>query len=434
MSGGLLEKAQQVTGEDDADVGAAADAIIETATTPESGGGISLMLYVAGGSLLLCMGLLYFMYLIPIDYFGVIVFLMLIGSGYSASLYVRNDRNGGEPVNGIQWAAIAVVYLLLAGIPYVGAMDFGGSVLLNYDNEEWINEDSNSITLDIRQSAGLLGSEFTGGDVAVTVSQDGVETWSGTVNVAMTSGFEGNTGTITLAIADFYSMNAQRVKSFTGTGAPVMEEHPYTVCANVDGSSDCTDLPTFELTRSVTDIDELAAGYDDGSEDDGQGGTDCEGNHESCIDYIEIQGWVGEGSASTDSNTVPSRIRGEYQINMTFAFDDGTTTIDYATISVDGTVATWEDDLCGSGPMTIGETTTEFFFQCADDNRFDSDDALEPGYGCYTLTVSASQDGQEVASSSSHYEYSEESGEGSGNPGEPSGTYYWEEFNPVNSC
>jgi len=434
MSGGLLEKAQQVTGEDDADVGAAADAIIETASKPESTGGPPVMLYIAGGTLLLCMGLLYFMYLIPIDYFGVIVFLMLIGSGYSASLYVRNDRNGGEPVNGIQWAAIAVVYLLLAGIPYVGAMDFGGSVLLNYDNEEWINEDSNSITLDIRQSAGLLGSEFTGGDVAVTVSQDGVETWSGTVNVAMTSGFEGNTGTITLAIADFYSMNAQRVKSFTGTGAPVMEEHPYTVCANVDGSSDCTDLPTFELTRSVTDIDELAAGYDDGSEDDGQGGTDCEGNHESCIDYIEIQGWVGEGSASTDSNTVPSRIRGEYQINMAFAFDDGTTTIDYATISVDGTVATWEDDLCGSGPMTIGETTTEFFFQCADDNRFDSDDALEPGYGCYTLTVSASQDGQEVASSSSHYEYSEESGEGSGNPGEPSGTYYWEEFNPVTSC
>ena len=168
MSGGLLEKAQQVAGEDDADVGAAADAIIDTATTPGTSGGPSVMLYIAGGSLLLCMGLLYFMYLIPIDYFGIIVFLMLIGSGYSASLYVRNDRNGGSPVTGVQWTTIAVVYLLLAGIPYVGAMDFGGSLLLNYDtsdddndgNGDWFDEDADTVTLELRQSAGLFGSEF----------------------------------------------------------------------------------------------------------------------------------------------------------------------------------------------------------------------------------------------------------------------------------
>ena len=73
MSGGLLEKAQQVTGEDDVDVDAAADAIIETSPTPESSGGPSLMLYIAAGSLLLCMGLLYFMYLIPIDYFSSLI-------------------------------------------------------------------------------------------------------------------------------------------------------------------------------------------------------------------------------------------------------------------------------------------------------------------------------------------------------------------------
>ena len=333
MSGGLLEKAQQVAGEDGADVGAAADAIIDTATTPGTSGGPSVMLYIAGGSLLLCMGLLYFMYLIPIDYFGIIVFLMLIGSGYSASLYVRNDRNGGSPVTGVQWTTIAVVYLLLAGIPYVGAMDFSGSLLLNYDTRDqdndgygdWFDEDTDTVTLNLRQSAGLLGAEFSGGDVSVTVSQDGVQTWSGTVNVAMNSGMEGNTGSLTLSIADFYSMNAQRVKSFTGTGTPVMEDHPYTVCVDVDGASDCSDLPTFELTRSVTDVDEEAIGYDDTEEE-------CAGNHETCIDYVEIQGWVGEGSASTDSNTVPARISGTYTINMTMMFEDGTVTVDYADI------------------------------------------------------------------------------------------------------
>jgi len=440
MSGGLLEKAKQVSGDSDDDVSAAADAVIVEATIPNPSDKPPIMLYAAAGSLLVCMVLLYFMYLLP-AFSGIAIFGLLCGSAFLAYFHVKTERNGGIEPSISQLAAIAVTYLLLAGIPYVAAMDFGGSVLLNFDSSDqdndgygdWYDSSAETVTLDIRQSAGLLGSEFSGGDVTVTVSQDGAETWSGTVNVAMTSGIEGNTGTVTLAIADFYSMNAQRVKSFTGTGTPVMEDYPYTVCADIDGISDCTDLPTFELTRSVTDVDELAVGYDDGSEGDDQGGTDCEGNHESCIDYIEIRGWVGEGSSSTDSNTVPSRIRGNYQIDMTFSFEDGSTTIDYATISVDDTVATWDDDLCGSGPMSIGETTTEFYFQCAGDNRFDNDDALEPGYGCYTLTVSASQGGQEVATSSSHYVYSEESGEGEDDFGNV-GTYYWEEFNAVSTC
>ena len=428
MSGGLLEKAKQASSDDDVDVDAAADAIIETAITPESSGGPSMMLYIAGGSLLLCMGLLYFMYLIPIDYFGIIVFLMLIGSGYAASLYVRNDRNGGAAVTGIQWASIAVVYLLLAGIPYVGAMDFGGSLLLNYDtrdqdgdgNGDWFDEAADTITLDLRQSTGLFGNEFSGGDVTVTVSQDGSETWTGTVNVAMTSGIEGNTGTVTLAISDFYSMNAQRVKSVSGTGSPVMEDHPYTVCVDVEGASDCTDIPTTELTRTVTDVDEKATGH---SSDE-----DCSGGHVSCIDYIEIQGWVGEGNSATDVLTVPARIRGTYQINMSFAYSDGTKTIDYATITVDNNVGSWNDDTCGPGTMDIGVTYTEFFFECEDNTEFESDTALSEGYGCYTLTVSSSQDGVEMASSSSHYEFEEKQ------ENNQDGSFSWEELNPVNSC
>ena len=62
MSGGLLEKAKQVSGDSDDDVGAAADAVIETKTVPNPSDQ-PLMLYAAGGSLLVCMVLLYFMYL-----------------------------------------------------------------------------------------------------------------------------------------------------------------------------------------------------------------------------------------------------------------------------------------------------------------------------------------------------------------------------------
>ena len=425
MSGGLLEKAKQVSGDSDEDVGAAADAVIEEKTVPNPSEN-PIMLYAAAGSLAVCMVLLYFMYLLP-AYSGVLIFLMVIGSAYLASLHIKNTRNNGDALNNMQWASIAVVYLLLAGIPYVAAMDLGGSVLLNYDSNDWIDEDSDTVTLDLRQSTGLLGTGFEGGDVLVTVAQDGSETWSGTVSVTMNSGLEGNTGELTLAIADFYSMNAQRVKSFTGTGTPIMEDHPYTVCVDVDGMTDCTDLPTFELTRSVTDVDSQAIGYDDTQED-------CSGNHETCIDYIEIQGWVGEGSASTDSNTVPARISGTYMIDMTMVYEDGTETVSYSTITVDNNVASWEDDTCGNGPMSIGASTTDFYFQCDGDNRFDRDHALSEEYGCYTLTVSAWTEGSEIVSTTSYYEFTEEEGEGSGNPGEPSGTYYWEEFNAVSSC
>ena len=418
MSGGLLEKAKQVSGDSDEDVGAAADAVIETKTVPNPSQQ-PLMLYAAGGSLLVCMVLLYIMYLLP-AYSGVVIFLMLIGSAYTASLHVRNTRNNGEALNGMQWTSIAVVYLLLAGIPYVAAMDLGGSVLLNYDSNEWFDEDADTITLELRHSTGLLGSEFSGGPLTVTVTQDGSETWSGEINVIMNSEFDGNVGTVTLAISDFYSMNAQRVKSVSGSGSPVMEDHPYTVCIDVEEATDCVDIPTAELTRTVTDVDEKATGH---SSDE-----DCSGGHESCIDYVEFQGWVGEGTSDTDVLTVPARIQGTYQIDMEFAFSDGTKTVDYATITVDNNVGSWNDDTCGPGTMNIGITYTEFFFQCEDDSQFESDDTLSEGYGCYTLTVTSSQNGVEMASSSSHYEFEEKQDTADGT------TYTWEELNPVSSC
>ena len=418
MSGGLLEKAKQVSGDSDEDVGAAADAVIETKTVPNPSQQ-PLMLYAAGGSLLVCMVLLYIMYLLP-AYSGVVIFLMLIGSAYTASLHVRNTRNNGEALNGMQWTSIAVVYLLLAGIPYVAAMDLGGSVLLNYDSNEWFDEDADTITLELRHSTGLLGSEFSGGPLTVTVTQDGSETWSGEINVVMNSEFDGNVGSVTLAISDFYSMNAQRVKSVSGSGSPVMEDHPYTVCIDVEEATDCVDLPTAELTRTVTDVDEKATGH---SSDE-----DCSGGHESCIDYVEFQGWVGEGTSDTDVLTVPARIQGTYQIDMEFAFSDGTKTVDYATITVDNNVGSWNDDTCGPGTMNIGITYTEFFFQCEDDSQFESDDTLSEGYGCYTLTVTSSQEGVEMASSSSHYEFEEKQDTADGT------TYTWEELNPVSSC
>ena len=107
-------------------------------------------------------------------------------------------------------------------------------------------------------------------------------------------------------------------------------------------------------------------------------------NH--CIDYVEFQGWVGEGSESTDALTVPARIQGTYQIDMEFSYSDGTKTIDYATITVDNNVGSWNDDSCGSGTMDIGEQRHHSSNVRVIHNsslKMHSDD-----YGCYTFGLS----------------------------------------------
>ena len=114
--------------------------------------------------------------------------------------------------------------------------------------------------------------------------------------------------------------------------------------------------PYTELTRTVTDVDEEAWGH--------SWRPIAQAGYTTCIEYVEIQGWVGEGSRRDGCSHTPARIQGTYQIDMEFGYSDGTKTIDYATITVDNNVGSWNDDSCGPGTMDIGVTYTEFFFQC----------------------------------------------------------------------
>ena len=423
MSGGLLEKAQQISGDSDEDVAAAADAVIVDATVPNPSDKPPIMLFAAGGTLLLCSALLYFMYLLP-AYSGVAIFGLLLGSAFLAYLHVKTERNDGIEPSITQLATIAVVYLLLAGIPYVAAMDMGGSVLLSYNDDDWYDENAATVSLTLRQSAGLLGSEFAGGDVAVTVTQDGTETWSGTVNVAMSSGMEGNSGTITLNIADFYANNAQQVKSFTNTGSPIMEDHPYRICVDVEGVEGCTSLPTLELTRTVTDVDEKATA---------QIGEDCDNGYWQCVEHMQFQSWVGVGSETTDNGAVPFIVRGDYEFTMNFTYvDEEIPTLSYPQISVIlGTDATWDASEWGSGADKIGETSTEYFYEGdgpGGEDTFERDDVFDD-YGCYNLNVTSTQGGEVVAFSNSYYMLEQHSGtSGDG------GTRTWETFESVSSC
>ncbi len=466
MSGGLLEKAKEksedlgegvfsATGDPDNPEFKEEKKVLDAETSGSTGGGLlskassgpgvfsswsdkPLFLYGAVFTLILSMILIHFMYLITAG--GYLALAVLIGSGFLASQHIKNSKNGGESLRPMQWGALVVVYLLLGGIPYVAGMEFGGSLLLS-DAEVTMDENTGAsiVTVNLRHSAGLFGSEFTEGDVDIKVKQSGCEAWTDIRSVSLDQKGVGDDdyGIITLMVSDFYCNNALQIDGVTSSGGPVLKEVPYVVTVTLDGASASITLPTFELTKSITDVDERAKGHI----------TDqnCPNNdHATCIDYIHIQGWVGEGTDEPPNNaSIPARINGQYDINMNFVhMDSDTDTIENYNISVVGTAAEWDERDIGCGQSNassmIGDLTTEFFFMCDGNDYFENDIALSEGYGCYSLTVTALQNGTEVSSSTSYYLYEDKEEHSDGDPAAqppvPAGTVYWEEFNEDPTC
>ena len=429
MSGGLLEKAKQVTGEDDVDVDAAADAVIEIETVPNPLT-FPLMKYVAIGTLLLSMILIYMLSSLP-DFSGFVVLVIFFASFGAAWMHVKNERNGGIKPNPLQITALVVAYLLLGGAPYVGAMDFGGQTTLT---EVTYDEASDSVLLEMRYTPGLFSGSFGSGDVDVEVLHDGASVWSGTISVTMSESSQGGEiGSFTLDVDDFYSGNANYVTGSTDN-TPQLSEHKYEVVASIAGSDSISAfLPSLNMTRTVNDVDVFIDPWEDGE--------NCPGGHDSCVQRLYMTGWVGISSESQDSNSVPGAVRGDYSIDIDFTYVDGDSLmVDYPTISVVGTHATWDSGNFGTGISTIGERTTAFSIEGEEQDNvgrwyFDRDTALDD-YGCYRLDFYVIQSGPDAAGGTGYtlppafylYEDHHQDGEGLDEDTD------WETFEAVASC
>jgi len=426
MSGGLLEKAKQASGDSGGDdVAAAAEEVIATTlepvpSTPPFGLNDSLALKVGLGTFVLGIGGILFMS--KQEGLGFAALALLLISGYMFSVYVKFGMNSGLALRPTQWSAIIVGILLLSSGAWAMGMEPASSGILLTNGE--VHEDDNTVTLMLRHSSGsLFGGSWDGGDVAVSVSQDDAVTWSGTVNVLMNQeDMVGKYGLITLQISDFYAASAIQIDGFTSLGLVNTVEHPYTVSVTLDGNTESQVLPTLELSRNVDDIDEEAYGQ--------VSDTGCDSGYTSCVDYVELRGWVGMGVESADEDTTPVRVRGDYTLDMAFGIDDEGTTM---SVDVSGTEAQWAAGDCSAGTMDIAVDTSGFMFMCNGANNFDADLVLSDSsgdreYGCYTLTVSATQDGEIVATSSSHYMFDENQ------DSDNSGTYKWETFESTESC
>ena len=323
MSGGLLEKAKQASEDSDEDVGAAADAVIDSGppkTSSSSKG--NLFLYVAVGSLLVSMVLLYMLSSLP-DFSGFAVLIIFIASFAAAWMHVKEDHNDGAKPTGIQVSALVVAYLLLGGLPYVGAMDFGGQTTLT---DVTYDEASDTVLLEMRYTPGLFGDTFGSGEVDVEVLYGGDSVYSNKVTVTMSESPEGGEiGTFSLNVDDFYSGNANYVSGST-SNTPQLSENKYEVIASIAGSESISAyLPALNLTRTVNDADVFVDPYEDGD--------NCPSGKDSCIQRLYMTGWIGISDPAYDSSSVPGAVRGDYTVDIDFTFVDGNELmVDYPTI------------------------------------------------------------------------------------------------------
>ena len=431
MSGGLLEKAKQASGDSDEDVGAAADDVITKTlapvpSSPPFGLSDSSARTFGFGLFALSLAAIFALpYMDWFPFFGWVVLAMLVVSGYITSIYVKFGMNSGTAVRPTQWSAIVVGWLVLSsGVWMIGMETDSGGILLT---DGQVHEDDNTVTLMLRHSSGtLFGSSWEGGNVDVSVTQDDTETWSGSINVMMNQeDMIGPYGMVTLQIDDFYAASAIQVDGFTSEGLVNTVQHPYTVHVTLEGETASQVLPTLELTRDVDDVDEEAWGQ--------VGDNNCEAGYTTCVEYVEIRGWAGMGVEGADEDTTPVRVRGDYTLDMSFGLSGDDSSIDQKPITVSGTEASWAAGDCAAGTMDIAVDTSAFMFKCNSQYQFSPDIALsdssgEREYGCYALTLTASQACQEVASSTSYYMFEQDSSSSEGN------TYYSETFESTESC
>ena len=278
------------------------------------------------------MVLLYILSSLP-DFSGFAVLIIFIASFAAAWMHVKEDRNGGAKPTGIQVTALVVAYMLLGGLPYVGAMDFGGQTTLT---DVTYDEASDTVLLEMRYTPGLFGDTFGSGEVDVEVLYGGDSVYSNKVTVEMSESPEGGEiGTFSLNVDDFYSGNANYVSGST-SNTPQLSENKYEVVASIAGSESISAyLPALNLTRTVNDADVFVDPYEDGE--------NCPDGKDSCIQRLYMTGWIGISTPTYDSSSVPGAVRGDYNISIDFTFVDGNELmVDYPLINVSGTHATWD--------------------------------------------------------------------------------------------
>jgi len=267
---------------------------------------------------------------------------------------------------------------LLLGNVLIGTMSFGG---LDYE------DDGSALEVTIRQNGGS-GSY----DAIVAITYGSASVYSGThaFTVDQTDGY-GKHGTFSIDPSAFYSGNA------LGDSG-----QDYMMTVSVGDLEWERTLDANFLTRTITGAETGVSNVMS---------SNCEDpNIERCLVGVGLS--VSSGLSSAASPVAMPLAN--YNLTATMSGPGGTA-ISYPVVEVVRSSATWDSDggAFGNGAAIVGDWGSQLQLQGSEEQEGISiilkDDWQSSDYGCYTLTVSITQDsfwGTETVTASSEYTYS----------------------------
>ena len=276
---------------------------------------------------------------------------------------------------------------LLLGNVLVGTMSFGG---IDYE------DDGSSFEITIRQNGGAGSHDAT---VSITRGTSSVYTGTHTFSIDETDGY-GKHGSFSIPTSSFYSGNA--------LGDSGLD---YSVIVTVGDLEWDTILDANFLTRTVTGASTGVSAVMTNNCDDP--------NIERCLSGVGLS--VSAGLASSSSPVAMPLAN--YNLTATLTGPGGTA-IAYPAIEVVSTVASWDSNggAFGDGTAIVGDWGSQFQLEGSEEQEGVSiilkDDWENSDYGCYTLSVSITQDsfwGDETVTASSEYTFEVEDQQGDEN-------------------
>ena len=267
---------------------------------------------------------------------------------------------------------------LLLGNVLVGTMSFGG---LDYE------EDGSAFEVTIRQNGGSGSHDAI---VAITYGSASVYSSTHSFTIDQTDGY-GKHGSFSVDTSAFYSGNA------LGDSG-----QDYSVTVTVGDLEWERTLDANFLTRTITGAETGVSNVMSSNCDDP--------NIERCLVGVGLS--VSSGLSSAASPVAMPLAN--YNLTATMSGPSGVA-ISYPVVEVTRSSATWDSDggAYGSGAAIVGDWGSQLQLQGSvvqeEISLILKDDWDSSDYGCYTLTVSITQDsfwGTETTTASSEYTYS----------------------------
>jgi len=339
--------------------------------------------------------------MVPGTSISAIMALVFLGSLGFVIFRLGLVSSAGLMLTGSSAAAASVVvvfYVLMLIFPLLLGVFLEGELTVG---QVEYSDDGELITVKLLQNT-MSDREV---EASFVVIQSGQEVWSSTANVTIDS--SSGEGELTLLVSDFYATNA-------------LPNSPYTLRVSVEGKETTRDL-TYSQIQWSQPITAQWNGADALTRDiTGAGGSTtgvvkkdperCSGESDNCLVGVVLSAWAGLDTGSDKPVRMPFA---DYSVEAVL-MEGNDAAISYPPITVVNTQATWDSHSgeFGSGSGIWGDFGSTFalegsvmdasFGHYIPRDEFDS----AGDYGCYSFTITVTQESSEPISHTSYYDYS----------------------------